>query len=233
MYIVEAENITKIYIHQRQEVRAVNGVSLHISEGEFTVIAGPSGSGKTTILNIIGAMDSATSGSIVVGNRNITKLARGERADFRREKVGFIFQSYNLIPILSVYENVEFALDLTGKRGREEKREKIQELLRDLGISDLAHRKPSELSSGQQQRVAIARALIKDPILILADEPTANLDTLTGEEVVKLMEKINREKKTTFIFSSHDPMIIQRARRVIRVRDGRIEEEEDDTEDGL
>jgi len=233
MHIVEARDITKVYLHQKQEVRAVNGVSFDIGEGEFTVIAGPSGSGKTTILNIIGAMDSATSGSMVVGERDITDLARGERADFRRERVGFIFQSYNLIPILSVYENVEFALDLTGRGNGREKRQKILELLGELGLSGLTDRKPSELSSGQQQRVAIARALIKDPILILADEPTANLDTATGEEVVNLMEKINREKNTTFIFSSHDPLIIQRARRVIRVRDGRIEGEEDDTENGL
>lgn len=233
MHIVEARDITKVYLHQKQEVRAVNGVSFDIGEGEFTVIAGPSGSGKTTILNIIGAMDSATSGSMVVGERDITDLARGERADFRRERVGFIFQSYNLIPILSVYENVEFALDLTVRGSGREKRQKILGLLGELGLSELTDRKPSELSSGQQQRVAIARALIKDPILILADEPTANLDTATGEEVVNLMEKINREKKTTFIFSSHDPLIIQRARRVIRVRDGRIEGEEDDTENGL
>ena len=233
MHIVEARDITKVYLHQKQEVRAVNGVSFDIGEGEFTVIAGPSGSGKTTILNIIGAMDSATSGSMVVGERDITDLARGERADFRRERVGFIFQSYNLIPILSVYENVEFALDLTGRDSGRKKRQKIMELLGELGLSGLTDRKPSELSSGQQQRVAIARALIKDPILILADEPTANLDTATGEEVVNLMEKINREKNTTFIFSSHDPLIIQRARRVIRVRDGRIEGEEDDTENGL
>ena len=229
MDIVEARGITKVYLHQKQEVRAVNGVDLHIEEGEFTVIAGPSGSGKTTILNIIGAMDSATSGRVVVGERDITSLPRGERADFRRERVGFIFQSYNLIPILSVYENVEFALDLTGRWGKREKRKKILQLLSELGLSELAARKPSELSSGQQQRVAIARALIKDPILILADEPTANLDTATGEEVVNLMERINRERKTTFIFSSHDPLIIQRARRVIRMRDGRIEGEEDGT----
>ncbi len=229
MDIVKARDITKVYLHQKQEVRAVNGVDLHIEEGEFTVIAGPSGSGKTTILNIIGAMDSATSGRVVVGERDITSLPRGERADFRRERVGFIFQSYNLIPILSVYENVEFALDLTGRWGKREKRKKILELLGELGLSELSARKPSELSSGQQQRVAIARALIKDPILILADEPTANLDTATGEEVVNLMERINRERKTTFIFSSHDPLIIQRARRVIRMRDGRIEGEEDGT----
>lgn len=231
MHIVEARDITKVYLHQKQEVRAVNGVSFDIKQGEFTVIAGPSGSGKTTILNIIGAMDSATSGRIVVGERDITELPRGERADFRRERVGFIFQNYNLIPILSVYENVEFALDLSGEVEAREKRGKILQLLSELGLSELGSRRPSELSSGQQQRVAIARALIKDPILILADEPTANLDTATGEEVVDLMERINRERKTTFIFSSHDPLIIQRARRVIRVRDGRIEK--DDSEDGL
>ena len=229
MGIVKTEDIMKVYTHEKQEVRAVNGVSFQIEEGEFAVIAGPSGSGKTTILNIIGAMDSVTSGNVVVGDRDITNLTRGERADFRREKVGFIFQDYNLIPILSVYENVEFALDLTERVGASEKRNRITSLLRELGILDLSHRRPSELSGGQQQRVAIARALIKEPILILADEPTANLDTLTGEDVVDLMERINREKKTTFIFSSHDPMIIERARRVIRVRDGRIEEGENDT----
>jgi len=223
MGIVRSENLTKIYTHGRVEVRAIDGVTLDIEEGDFTVIAGPSGSGKTTILNIIGTMDSATHGSISVGGIDITNLTKGERADFRRDKVGFIFQNYNLIPVLSVYENIEFVLDLTRRYTAHEKKEKIDNLLKELGIENLAERRPSELSSGQQQRVAIARALIKDPILILADEPTANLDTCTGKEVVDLMEKINMEKRTTFIFSSHDPMIIERARSVIRIRDGRIE----------
>lgn len=223
MSIVRSENMTKIYTHEKVEVRAIDSVTLDIEEGAFTVIAGPSGSGKTTILNIIGAMDSATHGSISVGGIDITNLTKGERADFRRDKVGFIFQNYNLIPVLSVYENIEFVLDLTKRYTATEKKERIDNLLKELGIEELARRRPSELSSGQQQRVAIARALIKDPILILADEPTANLDTTTGKEVVDLMEKINLEKKTTFIFSSHDPMIIERARRVIRIRDGRIE----------
>ncbi|MCS5421295.1 MULTISPECIES: ABC transporter ATP-binding protein [Psychrilyobacter] len=233
MTIVEAKKITKIYKHGKVEVRAIDDINFKIDRGDFAVIAGPSGSGKTTILNIIGAMDSVTQGKIIINQQDISVLNKDERADFRRDKIGFIFQSYNLIPVLTVYENIEFALDLCKKHSPLEKKDKIHRLLRELGIFQLKDRRPPELSGGQQQRVAIARALIKDPILVLADEPTANLDTQTGKEVLDLMVKINLEKKTTFIFSSHDIMIIEKARRVIKLRDGKIEGEEYDSKDGF
>ena len=233
MTIVEGKEITKIYKHGKVEVRAIDNINFKIDSGDFAVIAGPSGSGKTTILNIIGAMDSVTQGKIIIHNQDISLLNKDERADFRRDKIGFIFQSYNLIPVLTVYENIEFALDLCEKHSPTEKKEKIDDLLHELGIFQLKDRRPSELSGGQQQRVAIARALIKDPILVLADEPTANLDTQTGKEVLDLMVKINLEKKTTFIFSSHDIMIIEKARRIIKIRDGKIEGENYDSKDGF
>jgi len=233
MTIVEAKKITKIYKHGKVEVKAIDNINFKIDRGDFAVIAGPSGSGKTTILNIIGAMDSLTQGNIIINQKDISALNKDERADFRRDQIGFIFQNYNLIPVLTVYENIEFALDLCEKHTSIEKKDKIDNLLNELGIFQLKDRRPSELSGGQQQRVAIARALIKDPILVLADEPTANLDTQTGKEVLDLMVKINLEKKTTFIFSSHDVMIIEKARRVIKIRDGKIEGEDYDTKDGF
>lgn len=233
MTIVEGKDIIKVYTHGDVEVRAVDDINFQIGSGDFAVIAGPSGSGKTTILNIIGAMDSVSSGKIIINDQDISLLNSDERADFRRDKIGFIFQSYNLIPVLTVYENIEFALDLCKKNTPLEKKNKIDNLLNELGIFQLKNRRPSELSGGQQQRVAIARALIKDPLLVLADEPTANLDTQTGKEVLDLMVKINLEKKTTFIFSSHDIMIIEKARRVIKIRDGKIEGEKYDSKDGI
>jgi len=233
MTIVEAKKITKIYKHGKVEVKAIDNINFKIDRGDFAVIAGPSGSGKTTILNIIGAMDSLTQGNIIINQKDISALNKDERADFRRDQIGFIFQNYNLIPVLTVYENIEFALDLCEKHTSIEKKDKIDNLLNELGIFQLKDRRPSELSGGQQQRVAIARALIKDPILVLADEPTANLDTQTGKEVLDLMVKINLEKKTTFVFSSHDVMIIEKARRVIKIRDGKIEGEDYDTKDGF
>lgn len=233
MTIVEAKKITKIYKHGKVEVKAIDNINFKIDRGDFAVIAGPSGSGKTTILNIIGAMDSLTQGNIIINQKDISALNKDERADFRRDQIGFIFQNYNLIPVLTVYENIEFALDLCEKHTSIEKKDKIDNLLNELGIFQLKDRRPSELSGGQQQRVAIARALIKDPILVLADEPTANLDTQTGKEVLDLMIKINLEKKTTFVFSSHDVMIIEKARRVIKIRDGKIEGEDYDTKDGF
>jgi len=236
MTIVEAKKITKIYKHNKVEVKAVDNIDFKINKGDFAVIAGPSGSGKTTILNIIGAMDSVTDGKMIINEQDISILKKNERANFRRDKIGFIFQNYNLIPVLTVYENIEFALDLCEKHTPSEKKDKINNLLNELGLLPLKDRRPSELSGGQQQRVAIARALIKDPILVLADEPTANLDTQTGKEVLDLMVKINLEKKTTFIFSSHDVMIIEKARRVIKIRDGKIEGiegEEYDSKNGI
>lgn len=225
--LVELKNLNKSYHNGVFDVPALKNINLAIEKGEFTVFAGPSGSGKTTLLNIVGTMDKLTSGEAYVDKVELTGLSRNQASDFRRDKIGFIFQSYNLIPVLTVYENVEFILDLTGKLGKAEKEKKIDTLLEELGLLDFKYRKPSELSGGQQQRVAIARALIKEPLIVLADEPTANLDSKTGEAILDLMKKLNEEKGVTFIFSSHDNKIIERAKRVIYLRDGEIQREED------
>lgn len=225
MNMVELRNLKKVYKNGIIEVPALQDINITIKKGEFVVFAGPSGSGKTTLLNIVGAMDKATSGEVIVNDINIEKFNRNEASNFRRDKLGFIFQSYNLIPVLTVYENVEFALDLLGQHNKEEKRAKVEGILKELGILELKNRRPNEISGGQQQRVAIARALVKDPALILADEPTANLDSKTGEAILDLMKKLNEEKNITFIFSSHDAKIIEIAKRVIRLRDGKLEVE--------
>lgn len=224
--LVKLKNVSKNYFNGTIEVSALKNINLEIEKGEFTVFAGPSGSGKTTLLNILGTMDKASKGELYVNETELTRLTRDEASDFRRDKIGFIFQNFNLIPVLSVYENIEFILDLFGKYTKEEKEEKINNLLRELGIFDFRHRKPSQLSGGQQQRVAIARALIKEPLIVLADEPTANLDTKTGEAILDLMKKLNEEKGITFIFSSHDNKIIERAKKVIYLRDGEISQGE-------
>ncbi len=223
MNIVELKELKKVYHNGIIEVPALTNINLSIKQGEFVVFAGPSGSGKTTLLNIIGAMDKASSGEVIVDGVNVELFSRDKASNFRRDKLGFIFQSYNLIPVLTVYENVEFALDLAGKYSKEVKREKVEKILEELGILQLKDRKPSEISGGQQQRVAVARALVKEPAIVLPDEPTANLDTKTGEAILDLMKKMNEERNVTFIFSSHDTKIIERAKRVIRLRDGKLE----------
>ncbi|MDN5305103.1 MAG: putative transport system ATP-binding protein [Fusobacteriaceae bacterium] len=220
MSIVKITDLTKEYHNGKIFVKSLKNINLDIKKGEFSVIAGPSGSGKTTLLNIIGAMDKLTSGEIIIDGENISNLSKKEAADFRRRKIGFIFQSYNLIPVLTAYENVELALDLVGGYTKKEKDILIEEVLDQVGILELKNRKPLEMSGGQQQRVAIARALVKKPAIVLADEPTANLDTDTGEAILDVMEKLNKELNTTFIFSSHDVMIIERAKRIIKLRDG-------------
>lgn len=220
MAIVSLRNIKKIYKKGALEVKALNGINLDIQKGEFTVLAGPSGSGKTTLLNIIGAMDSATSGKAVVDGVDLSLLNSKDASSFRREKIGFIFQDYNLIPVLTVYENVEFSLDLLDIYDKNTKREMVESILEEMGIYDLKDRMPSEISGGQQQRVAVARALVKKPSIILADEPTANLDSVTGESILAMMKKLNEEHNITFIFSSHDLKIIEKANRVVRLRDG-------------
>lgn len=225
--LVELKNVTKSYHNGVFDVPALKDINLTIEKGEFTVFAGPSGSGKTTLLNIVGTMDKLTEGEAFVDGVEITGLSKNEASDFRRDKIGFIFQSYNLIPVLTVYENVEFILDLVEKYDKKTKEIKINALLDELGILALKNRKPSEISGGQQQRVAIARALIKEPLIVLADEPTANLDSKTGEAILDLMKKLNEEKGVTFIFSSHDHKIIDRAKRVIYLRDGQLLSEED------
>lgn len=223
MDIIQLKNVNKTYKKGIIEVKALKNINLNIKKGEFTVLAGPSGSGKTTLLNIIGAMDKASGGKVIINGTNIENFSVNDASDFRRDKLGFIFQNFNLIPVLTVYENIEFALDLTGKYSKKDKKERIDALLFELGIHELKDRKPGEISGGQQQRAAIARALVKNPDIILADEPTANLDSTTGENILALMKKLNLEKNITFIFSSHDSKIINTANRIIYLTDGSIE----------
>ena len=222
MHIIQLKNVNKTYKKGIIKVDALKNINLNIEKGEFTVLAGPSGSGKTTLLNIIGAMDKATSGEVVINGTNIENFSVNDASDFRRDKLGFIFQNFNLIPVLTVYENIEFALDLTGKFSKKDKKERIEALLYELGIHELKDRKPGDISGGQQQRAAIARALVKNPDIILADEPTANLDSATGENILALMKKLNLEKNITFIFSSHDSKIINTANRIVYLTDGSI-----------
>jgi len=209
------------------QVHALKGVNLEIAEGEFISVAGPSGSGKTTLMNIIGLIDSFTSGSLVINGLEITNQNRRELARLRRDLLGFIFQSFNLLPVLNVFENVELPLIISGKGGtKAQRRERVDYLLEEVGLGERKKHIPAELSGGQQQRVAIARALVTSPRIVIADEPTANLDSGTGEKVLSLMKQINRDEKTTFIFSTHDPGIWQTADHVIFLHDGLIREEQ-------
>jgi len=222
--IVSVIGLVKVYNESRQRlpVRALDGVDLEIGAGEFTAIVGPSGSGKTTLLNLIGGLDYPTSGSVVVAGKDLSTLDRSELADFRLWTLGFIFQAYNLIPVLTSFENAEFTLLLQGVPAAERKKRVLEEL-ETLGIEEeLVHRRPGELSGGQQQRIAIARALVSEPKLILADEPTANLDSKTGGRLLDKMKQMNVETGVTFLFSTHDPMVMEKADRVVTLRDGAI-----------
>ena len=219
--LIQARDLTKSYFQGDLEVPALRGVDLDVRRGEFTALAGPSGSGKTTLLNIIGALDSPTAGTIQVAGRDVSRLGKGDAADFRLDTVGFIFQAYNLVPVLTAYENAEFTLLLRGMAA-EERRATVQPLLERVGLGDMMGRKPHELSGGQQQRVAVVRALATHPDIILADEPTANLDSETSASLLDLMLELNQEIDTTFVFSTHDPTVIDRARRVVRLLDGRV-----------
>ncbi|SDL65374.1 ABC transporter ATP-binding protein [Halarsenatibacter silvermanii] len=219
MTLVKLISVEKIYRQGKVEVPALRGVDLEITRGEFTTVFGPSGSGKTTLLNLIGALDRVTSGSIIFESQKLENLDKNDLALFRRREIGFIFQSYNLIPVFSARENVEFALRIAGG---EKSREKAMKLLEDVGLKGMEERKPSELSGGQKQRVAVARALIKQPGLVLADEPTANLDSETGREVLDMMLDMNETLNTTFLFSTHDPMVMDYARRLLELKDGRV-----------
>ncbi len=214
------------------EVPAVRGVTLEIDSGAFLSIAGPSGSGKTTILNLLGALDTPTSGTIRIGDRETAGLTPKMLADFRNTHLGFVFQTFNLIPVLTVLENVELPLQLHGIAEREQRNTRIMRILEEVGLAGLADRRPNELSGGQQQRVAIARALVKDPTLVLADEPTANLDSNTASEIMALMLAMNKKHGTTFIFSTHDPLVMDHASRLVRLRDGRVESDERRNGDG-
>lgn len=221
MSLIELKNISKVYRLGNQEIPALTDVSLAFDEGEFAVLAGPSGSGKTTALNLIGCLDRPTSGEVIVSDLDLGAASSKQLADFRLHHIGFIFQSYNLIPVLTAAENAEFTLMLQ-KVPKLKRRKIVCQLFADLGIDGLEDRRPADLSGGQQQRVAIARAMAANPHVILADEPTANLDSHTAEELLALMRQLNQEKGTTFIFSSHDDRVISQAQRVIRLEDGRL-----------
>lgn len=217
------EKITKIYTTGNIELAALKGVSLNISDGEFLSIAGPSGSGKTTLLNIIGCLDDPTSGTVKIDGRDVSALTSKERAVLRNEKIGFIFQTFNLIPVLTAFENVEFAMMLRGNTSKDEQTRRTEEILELVGLKNFMKRKPPELSGGQQQRVAIARALVKKPSLVLADEPTANLDSETASGILMLMRELNKQEKVSFIFSTHDRMVMDFADRLVILKDGKIE----------
>ena len=225
MSLLELKGVRKVYHQGKIEVPALRGVDLTIEEGEFTTVFGPSGSGKTTLLNMIGCLDKPSSGVITFAGRELGQLSKKDLAMLRRYNVGFVFQSYNLIPVLTAYENVEFALRLTVKGREKELRERVMAILAAVGLEGLEDRKPNELSGGQKQRVAIARALVKEPKLVLADEPSANLDSKTSTEVLEVMVKMNQELGTTFIFSTHDPQVMDYAERMIEIRDGQVSED--------
>ena len=216
-------DVEKTYLAGKLEVPAVRGVTLDIESGAFLALVGPSGSGKTTLLNLIGALDTPTAGNIWIGEHSTSGLTPTDLADFRNSHLGFIFQSFNLVPVLTASENVALPLQLQGIADASERKNRIDAMLNDVGIGDLGDRLPSELSGGQQQRVAIARALIKNPTLVLADEPTANLDTKTSEEIMAIMERMNRQNGTTFVFSTHDPLVMRHATKIVHLRDGQIE----------
>ena len=223
MPIISLENVKKTYYLGKVEVEAVKGVSSCIEKGDFISIAGPSGSGKTTILNMIGLIDKPTSGEVIIDDKPTSKLSDRELTKMRHQVLGFIFQSFNLIPVLNVWENIEFPLLIGETRiAPQEKKEWIDHLIEEVGLTEWKKHKPNELSGGQRQRVAIARALVTRPYIVLADEPTANLDSKTGEQIIELMKKINSELDTTFIFSTHDAKIVSIADHIIRLKDGEV-----------
>ncbi|MCB9000127.1 MAG: ABC transporter ATP-binding protein [Bacteroidales bacterium] len=221
MKIITVTNLHKFYQETEVEVKAVNGIDLSFEEGEFTAVVGPSGSGKTTLLNIIGGLDKPSSGEVIIDNVNINDLSSSRLIDFRMNNIGFVFQSYNLIPVLTAGENVEFIMHLQG-RPKKERESRTRELLEAVGLGDRINSRPGKLSGGQQQRVAVARALASKPKFVLADEPTANLDSKSTENLLEIMEKLNREENISFIFSTHDARVVNKARRVIRVEDGKV-----------
>ena len=221
MNIVECTDVTKTYHQGQIDIHALKNVSFSIEKGEFLAIAGPSGSGKTTLLNLVGGLDLADSGRIVVDGNAFDDMSQSQLAKLRLHKVGFVFQAYNLIPVLSAAENVEFVMLLQGVPAAD-RRKKAQSILNDVGLDGKYDRRPAELSGGQQQRVAVARAIVSNPSIVLADEPTANLDSKTGEGLLKMMKRMNEDKNVTFIFSTHDKMVMDYARRLLLIRDGRL-----------
>jgi putative ABC transport system ATP-binding protein len=220
--VIQTENLTKVYKTGEIEVHALKGVSLTIAAGEFTAIAGPSGSGKTSFLNLISGLDAPTGGTVFLANKPLSRMGGAELSDFRRDHIGFIFQSYNLIPVLSVKENIEYVMLLQGVAMAERAR-RVMEILGEVGMEN---RRPAQLSGGQQQRVAVARAMVSRPDIILADEPTANLDSATGSALLDMMKDLNDKKGMTFIFSTHDQKIMDRAKRLIILKDGQVDRDE-------
>ena len=223
MEVTKVTNATRDFKIGELETHALRGVNLSIENGEFTALVGPSGSGKTTLLQLIGLLDQPTTGDVFINGRDVTHLNRNQRADLRRGAIGFIFQFFALIPTLTAYENVEMPLLLNGTKSRE-RRARVMEMLEAVGLTDQVHHRPDQLSGGQQQRVAVARALSMHPSLVLADEPTANLDTENGRQVMEIMQKLNKETGVTFVFATHDPRVIKYAKRVVTLRDGLIVE---------
>ncbi len=223
MQVIEMQEVTRVYRIGQVETRALRGVTLAVGQGEFAALVGPSGSGKTTMLQLMGCLDRPTSGSLRINGQDVTRLNANARADLRKETIGFVFQFFALIAGLSAYENVELPLLLTGQNGKQ-RAARVQELLQAVGLSDRARHRPDQMSGGEQQRVAIARALATRPVLILADEPTANLDTENGRQVMELIQRLNHETNTTFVFATHDPRVVPFARRVIELRDGAVVE---------
>jgi putative ABC transport system ATP-binding protein len=219
--IVELQDVTRVYQQGTVDVHALRGLSMTVQQGEFTTLCGPSGSGKTTTLNLVGALDKPTGGSVSLEGQNLGHLNRRELSALRRDRIGFVFQAYNLMPVLTAYENAELVLWVQG-RAADERRRRVMDLLAEVGLEGMEDRKPTELSGGQQQRVAIARAIASDPAIVLADEPTANVDSETAAKLLDIMEQLNREHGVTFLFSTHDPQVMERATRVVRLVDGRI-----------
>jgi putative ABC transport system ATP-binding protein len=223
MEVAKVENVTRTFKIGEVETRALRGVDLTIENGEFTALVGPSGSGKTTLLQLLGCLDQPTSGKVFINGKDVTKLNRNQRADLRKSALGFVFQFFALIPTLTAYENVEMPL-LLDHHTSTERRQRVNQLLESVGLADRAHHRPDQLSGGEQQRVAVARALASNPSLILADEPTANLDTENGKQVMEIMQKLNKETGVTYVFATHDPRVIKYAKRIVTLRDGLIVE---------
>jgi putative ABC transport system ATP-binding protein len=223
--IVHLENVVKTYQQGKVEVHAVNDLSIDIIKGDFAALCGPSGSGKTTVLNMIGGLDIPTSGKVFLEDNNLATLGRSDLSKLRRDRIGFVFQAYNLIPVMTAYENAEFVLKL---QGIDEKlcRDKVMSILKSVGLEGLENRRPDEMSGGQQQRVAIARAIVTKPAIVLADEPTANVDSATADSLLDLMQQLNSDEGVTFLFSTHDPRVMDRAHRLIRLLDGRLDTDE-------
>ena len=225
MSIVETKNVSKTYAQGKVSVQALRDISLSVGKGEFMALCGPSGSGKTTLLNLIGGLDKPDNGSVILDDQELTTMRQGPLAELRLHKVGFIFQSYNLVPVLTAQENVEFVMLLQGVPARE-RTTRARNILDEVGLSEHHNRRPAELSGGQQQRVAVARAIVSNPAIILADEPTANLDSKTGESLLQMMHGLNKEKQITFIFSTHDQMVMDHARRLTTLHDGKLTADE-------